>query len=278
MVKLDKRDGAVIVCLCAGLVQLGCGGSKTAESANLAVTAIDSSDSGSPARAIDLQQTFAQAVTEDSPGNQLPPPDQTKAGLATAMLRLKVQQLWDSIAFRTSDGKPIQYTALLETEFGPVTIGLRPDLAPNHVRNFVALARAGYYNGLTVDRVIEQQSDDPASPALELVECGCPAGSGEPGIGHLGYWLYPEFSETAKHELGTVGACRDDEPVSAASRFYITLAPAPAMDGNFTVFGRVVHGLDVVRTISKQPRAAGLVQPDKPVVIRKVTIQTQEVR
>ena len=68
-----------------------------------------------------------------------------------------------------------------------------------------------------------------------------------------------------------------DQPDTAACRFYITLSPAPVMDGQFTVFGRVTQGLDVVHKIVKQPRPDGGVRPLKPTAIRTVTIQTREV-
>src|SRR5207244_7503839 len=136
-------------------------------------------------------------------------------------------------------------------EDGSLTLALLPNVAPNHVRNFVALARAGYYDGLLFEHVIQQEGDGPDA-RLELVEAGCPLGTGEAGIGHLGYWLPPEFSDKVKHEEGTVGACRADDPDTAGCRFYITLSKAPVMDGNFTVFGRVTSGLDVVRRIAQR--------------------------
>jgi cyclophilin family peptidyl-prolyl cis-trans isomerase len=218
---------------------------------------------------------FTEAVSENSPEDQLPPPDQTLNGLSAGMIRLQVQKLWEQVAFTTPAGKKLAYTAVLTTDFGPVTIALRPDVAPNHVRNFVALARAGFYDGLVFERVIQQQGDGPDAN-LELVEAGCPLGTGEPGIGHLGYWLYSEVSDV-KHEPGTVGACLNGDEDTAGCRFYVTLSSAPAMDGNFTVFGKVTTGLDVIRTIAAQPRTAGSPRPDKPATIRKVTIQTRQV-
>ena len=74
----------------------------------------------------------------------------------------------------------------------------------------------------------------------------------------IGYWLKPEFSKE-EHEAGSVGACHGEEPDTAACRFYITLSKAPFLDGNFTIFGKVVQGLDVVRTIYSQ----GVIVEDK---------------
>jgi len=220
-----------------------------------------------------LHQPFDVAVSEDSPGNQQPPPDSTMAGLNTGRLRIDVQKAWDSIRF-TNNGKPISYFALVDTDSGRFKVWLRADIAPNHVRNFIALARAGYYNGLVFEHLIQQPGDETPDSNLEMIEGGCPLGTGEPGIGHLGYWLRPEFSGKLSHEPGTLGAYHDENPESAACRIYITVTKAPAMDGAFTAFGQVVEGLDVVRTISKQPKVEGTVQAVKPTLIRSVTIET----
>jgi cyclophilin family peptidyl-prolyl cis-trans isomerase len=219
--------------------------------------------------------SFAAAVTETGSEEQQPPPDRTLSGLATSKLRLEVQRRWNDIAFVSPAGKPLAYSAVLETELGPIEIALRPEIAPNHVRNFVALARAGYYNGLLFENVVSESEAN--GTKVEWIEGGCPLGTGETGIGHLGYWLKPEFRDDVKHEAGTVGACRCDQPDTAACRFYITLSPVPMMDGNFTIFGQVTHGLDVVRKISEQPRTAGATRPDRPTVIRSATIQVREV-
>jgi cyclophilin family peptidyl-prolyl cis-trans isomerase len=218
---------------------------------------------------------FAEAVSEESPEDQLPPPDQIMNGLSAGVVRMQVQRSWDQIAFTSPAGKRLAYTAVLDTDSGPVTIELRSDVAPNHVRNFVALSKAGFYDGLVFERVVVQEGEGPDSK-LELIEGGCPLGTGEPGIGHLGYWLNPEMTDQIKHEPGTVGGCLNGGEDTAGCRFYITLSSAPAMDGNFTVFGKVTTGLDVIRTISKQPRPQGAARPDKPATIRKVTIQTRE--
>lgn len=223
-----------------------------------------------------LNQSFADAVTEGSPGNQQLPPDRTMSGKPTGPLRVEVQKLWDTVKYTSASGKAIVYVATVTTDAGTFKVQMLPEIAPNHARNFICLAKAGYYDGLVFEHLIQQQGDE--NSTLELVEGGCPLGTGEPGIGHLGYWMKPEFDEAVKHELGSFGAFHDDEPTSAACRFYVALTKAPAMDGNFTVFGKVVAGLDIVRTISKTPRAAGSFAPEKPVTIRSVTIETQEVR
>jgi peptidyl-prolyl cis-trans isomerase B (cyclophilin B) len=284
-VRIAKESGMVVRRVnwgLAGLVlasgSIGCGGKPAGHPAP--TVAIPGQATEAAAASATAQEPkalpFAQAVSEISSEEQLPPPDQTFNGLSTALVRVRVQRLWDSILFTAPAGKKIVYTAEIETDFGPVTIELRSDIAPNHVRNFVALARSGYYDGLVFERVIAEPGDGPDS-ATNLVEGGCPLGTGESGIGHLGYWLHSEIGDAVKHEPGTVGACLNGDEETAGCRFYISLSNAPAMDGNFTVFGKVTTGLDAIRTISKQPRPEGSPRPDKPATIRKVTIQSREV-
>src|SRR5262245_59543097 len=159
---------------------------------------------------------------------------------------------------------------------------MRPEIAPSHVRNFIALASLQYYDGLRFDRVVKQQYEGETGQTgkLVLLEAGAPVDTAEPGSHHLGYWLKPEFNPDVKHEEGTVGACLlacEDNEETAAVRFYISLTPAPAMDGNFTVFAKVTKGLDVARKLSEQPVRGADDGPDQgrpitPLTIRKVIV------
>jgi cyclophilin family peptidyl-prolyl cis-trans isomerase len=229
-------------------------------------------------------QSFVEATRrgDDPPAECNRPPDETLTGKSVYKIYAEVQRLWDTIRFVSPAGKPIDYTATIETDFGVIEIALRPDLAPNHVRNFVALARAGYYDGLRFDRIYHEESASQPGLRLDDIEAGCPLGTGDPGNGSIGYWLKPEFSDKVSHEEGTVGACHGSEADTAACRFYITLCKAPFLDGSYTVFGKVTRGLDVARTIDQQPVIIDDNDPDahrrpeKPIVIRKVTIHTHE--
>jgi cyclophilin family peptidyl-prolyl cis-trans isomerase len=228
-----------------------------------------------------LEEPFDKAVLTEPPTDWQKLPDQTMTQKSVGKLYTEVVRLWDSIHFTTPAGKPLAYTATLDTELGPIEITLRPDVAPNHVRSFVALAQAGYYDGLVFQRIVRQKSEDRPDEHLELIEAGCPMGTGEFGYGSIGYWLKPEFSSQVTHEEGTVGAWHGEEPNTAACKFYITLCKAPFMDGNYTVFGKVTRGLEIARKISEQPVGPDPVtleedHPKKPVVIQKVTIQTTE--
>jgi cyclophilin family peptidyl-prolyl cis-trans isomerase len=231
--------------------------------------------------------TKATRGGDDPPPNSNPPPDRIVSGKSVYKVYKEVVRLWDTIRFVTPEGKRINYSATVETDMGNIEIVLRPDLAPNHVRNFVALARAGYYDELFFDRVVHEEEEiDPGKvQVLDSIEAGCPLGTGEPGSGSIGYWLKPEFAKPeakVSHEAGTLGACHNVEADTAACRFYITLCDAPFLDGNFTVFGKVTQGLDVARRISKQPLilddqdAEGSHRPEKPIKIKKVTIHTSE--
>jgi len=237
-----------------------------------------------------LSQTVATATVQEPPEGESCPPEETVTHKSVGKIYQLVAGhggkggLWDKIFFLTPDNKPISYKAILHTELGAVTIDLRPDVAPNHVRSFIALAKSGYYNGLAFDRAIRQKIEvdtgkegmQPEVHTIDYLEAGCPLGTGDPGFGSVGYWLKPEFSDNVSHEVGTVGACHGEELESGSAKFYITLTKAPWMDGNWTIFGKVTHGMDVVRKIFDKPKGEDF-RPTSPVIIRDVTV-TSNVR
>lgn len=303
------RTGTRRLALAASLGTLvGCGGKPagpdvtskaTADAPAVSVPSVATQASSSPTTQAPepltpfpndaLHVPFAKATRggDDPPAMCNRPPDATVTGKPVGKLYDEVVRSWETIRFVNSAGKALAYSATVETDLGTIEIALRPDVAPNHVRNFVALARAGYYDGLRFDRIRHEEPDMPASgAALDQVEAGCPLGSGETGSGSIGYWLKPEFDNLEKpkltHEEGTVGACRGTEADSAGCKFYVTLSKAPYLDGNYTAFGKVTTGLDVARRIHQQPGSAFENEPDgsrrplNPVVIRKVTIHVRE--
>lgn len=228
-----------------------------------------------------LHQTFADACIPYIPEDQIKPADLTLTGKSMGKLYVETLKVWEQIKFRNAQQQPIQYTATLDTEMGTIELVLYPDVAPNHVRNFIVLARIGYYDGLVFERAFHDQSDVVPDGKVEIVEGGCPIGTGQPGLGHLGYWLRPEFSKELKHEEGSVGACLGETTDTAGCRFYISLSRAPVLDGERTIFGKVTRGLDVVRRIATQPVSNTPDYPDgsrpeRPTVIRKVTITAKE--
>jgi peptidyl-prolyl cis-trans isomerase B (cyclophilin B) len=142
------------------------------------------------------------------------------------------------------DGVPVRNTghyAILDTDRGDIVVELYASEAPKTVANFEKLSRDGFYNNLTFHRV---------EPGF-VVQGGDPAGN---GTGGPGYDLPAEISPTEKHVRGTLAMARRGDQVnperkSSGSQFYICLAPAPFLDGQYTVFGGVVEGMDVVDKI-----------------------------
>jgi peptidylprolyl isomerase/peptidyl-prolyl cis-trans isomerase B (cyclophilin B) len=123
---------------------------------------------------------------------------------------------------------------------GEIRIELYPEDAPKTVESFVALARRGFYDGLTFHRIV---------PGF-VAQGGDPKGD---GTGGPGYTLKAEFNRR-KHVRGTVAMARSQHPDSAGSQFYVCFAPAPHLDGQYTVFGQVVQGLDVVDGLQRGDR------------------------
>ncbi len=263
-----------------GLLAAGCdSGAKLGQADSSDATKNQTAGTGYVGAAIvdpRFTQSFAEATRADPPADFQRPPDLTLTGKSVGKLYSDLVALWPTIQLTTPDGKLIPYVATMETEVGTVEIALRPDLAPNHVRNFIALSMLGYYDGLVFERTVHAKPVDHPEQEVEVLEGGCPLGTGDIGIGSLGYWLKPEYSQET-HDVGTVGAPRGADPDSACCRFYMTLSKAPFLDGNFTIFGKVTTGLDVakrifslpVRNDNEYPEGD---RPEKPVVIRKVTI------
>ncbi len=238
--------------------------------------------------AVPTLKPFRDAVVQDVPDGENRPPDKTVVGQSVGRLYEKVAGqvgepgLFDQVKFTDVRGRKIRYIAIVKTELGDVHIDLLGDSAPNHVRNFVALARAGYFNGLPFHRSVRQQLDGKFDA---YVETGCPLGTGEPGYGSIGYWLRPEIAEDQIHEEGTVGAwhgsakrgAKDESLVdldNAACKFYITLTKSAWRDQTYTIFGKVVQGLEVVRTINERPNQVDPSdRPRQPVLIREVLIE-----
>ncbi len=137
------------------------------------------------------------------------------------------------------------YTATITTPRGDIVIKLRPDLAPQTVNSFVFLAREGYYNGLTWHRVI----------ADFMAQGGDPTGT---GAGGPGYTVPAEFSDVSFDRPGILAMARPGNDINGnGSQFFITTAPATYLDGQYTVFGEVVSGQEIVDGIPlRDPMAA----------------------
>jgi len=141
---------------------------------------------------------------------------------------------------------------LMQLEDGTVDIELRPDLAPAHVARILTLTREGFYDGVVFHRVI---------PGF-MAQTGDPTGTGAGGSDLPD--LKAEFTD-APFERGTLGMARGSSPDSANSQFFITFEPAPHLNGQYTVFGQVVSGMDHVDAIKKGSAAENgrVADPDR---------------
>lgn len=155
--------------------------------------------------------------------------------------------------------------AEIHTRKGVITVKFLPDLAPNHVRNFIDLSEQGYYNGTRFHRVIPGfmiQGGDPNTKTDNQMNWG---------TGGSGKNLKAEFS-SRHHSRGILSMARSQDPDSASSQFFITVADAASLDNQYTVFGEVLTGMDVADQIVNAPRNARDV-PAEPVAIERIVVR-----
>ena len=143
--------------------------------------------------------------------------------------------------------KMSEQQAVIHTKLGDITLKFFPDVAPNHVNNFIELAKKGFYNGTIFHRVVPKfviQGGDPNSKNPDRSKYG---------TGGPGYTVKAEFSKKP-HKRGTLSMARSAHPDSAGSQFFICVADAPFLDGKYTAFGEVVKGMEVADKIVSLPR------------------------
>ena len=146
--------------------------------------------------------------------------------------------------------------AIIKTDMGDIVIEFYSEKAPLHTQNFIKLANEGFYDNLTFHRII---------PGF-MIQGGDPSGD---GTGGPGYTVPAEITDLT-HKRGTVAAARRaDNPNSSGSQFYICLAPQPHLDGQYSVFGEVVSGMDVVDKIAAV-QTGKMDKPLQPVIMKKV--------
>ena len=162
-------------------------------------------------------------------------------------------------------------TFKITMENGGVMEGeLYPDIAPQSVYNFIDLANHNYYDGLIFHRVI---------PGF-MIQGGCPNGN---GMGGPGYEINGEFAGNGFrqndliHETGVLSMARTMAPNSAGSQFFIMVAPAPHLDGQYAAFGKITEGQEVAIDISRVQRSMMNDKPKQPVVMATVRVDTQGV-
>jgi cyclophilin family peptidyl-prolyl cis-trans isomerase len=143
--------------------------------------------------------------------------------------------------------KMAETRAIIETKFGEIELKFFPETAPGHVNNLIELAKKGFYDGTTFHRIIPGfmiQGGDPNSKN--------PDKSGH-GMGGPGYTIKAEFNDKP-HKKGTLSMARSGHPDSAGSQFFICVADAAFLNGQYTVFGEVISGIEVADKIVNQPR------------------------
>jgi peptidyl-prolyl cis-trans isomerase B (cyclophilin B) len=149
--------------------------------------------------------------------------------------------------FKDATVDQMRKDVLLRTSLGDITLEMNPDLAPEHVRNFLKLVESGWYDHTAFHRIVpgfviqgglgETRADNKPHPADKWV-----------------HKLKGEFSPTALHIRGVLSMARASDPDSAETSFFIVLGPAPHLDGKYTIFGKVVDGFDTLELIEKAPR------------------------
>ena len=143
--------------------------------------------------------------------------------------------------------KMTETSAVIEAKLGNIELRLFPDVAPNHVQNFIDLAKKGFYDGTTFHRVIPGfmiQGGDPNTKNPDR---------SKHGLGGPGHMVKAEFNKKL-HKRGTLSMARSQDPDSAGSQFFICVADAPSLNGKYTVFGEVTSGMDVADKIVSQAR------------------------
>ena len=143
-------------------------------------------------------------------------------------------------------------TLIMETSKGKVVIALRPDLAPKHVERIKTLAREGFYDGIVFHRVIDGF----------MAQGGCPQGT---GTGSSKYPNLPAEFSAEPHVRGVCSMARSQNPNSANSQFFICFADARFLDKQYTVWGKVIEGME---NVDKIKRGEPVVNPDKIVSLK----------
>jgi peptidyl-prolyl cis-trans isomerase B (cyclophilin B) len=169
--------------------------------------------------------------------------------------------------FATARGPKKGEIAVIETNLGTITLKFLPDKAPGHVKNFITLAKKGFYNGTKFHRVI---------PGF-MIQGGDPNSKKGPratmGTGGPGYTIKAEFNDTS-HVRGVLSMARSQDPNSAGSQFFICVADAKFLDGQYTAFGKVTKGMEVVDKIVNLKRDSADNPLDaNPAIIKKITIK-----
>jgi peptidyl-prolyl cis-trans isomerase B (cyclophilin B) len=157
----------------------------------------------------------------------------------------------------------------IEMEYGEIiNAELYPDIAPNTVNNIISLIKKGFYDGISFHRII---------PGF-MIQGGCPLGT---GTGGPGYCIKGEFTTNGwvndlNHDRGVLSMARTAIPDSAGSQFFIMVAKAPHLDGNYASFGKVITGMETVDKIANSKKDS-FDKPLQPQIIKSITVDTFDV-
>lgn len=153
--------------------------------------------------------------------------------------------------------------AVIKTNMGTIELELLPKDAPKAVENFTKLANKGYYDGVTFHRVIDNF----------MIQGGDPTGTGRGGESIWGKPFKDEISPDLKFDKAGILAMANAGPNTNGSQFFITLASTPWLDGHYTIFGKVIKGMDVVQAIGKVKTSKQNDKPIKDVIMEKVKVE-----
>lgn len=161
--------------------------------------------------------------------------------------------------------------AVIETTEGTMVAEFWPDVAPKTVENFKKLARDGFYNGTSFHRIVKGFMIQGGDPLTKDPNAADRYGTGDPG-----YKIAAEFN-ARQHVRGVLSMARSSDPNSAGSQFFIVLAPQPALDGQYTTFGRLTRGDDILErigntSVTPHPASGEPSVPQKRVEIKSLKI------
>src|SRR5215813_5994829 len=188
--------------------------------------------------------------------------------LPTVLLLLTILSLASSSCGRKTVDDEV---GVLETNYGRIVIEFLPKFAPKHVENFKSLAREGFYDGTKFHRIVRDKNKPIA------IQGGDPNTiNGEPSIwgqGQRGQKTVPAEFSKLKHVRGIVSAARRSDDInSATSQFFICVAPQPTFDNQYSIFGRVIEGMNVVDSIALAPTEPKSERPIDPVVVNRAYV------
>lgn len=168
--------------------------------------------------------------------------------------------------FKEATVDEMRKEVILHTTHGDITVALEPELAPEHVRNFLKLVQTGWYDHTPFHRIVPNF----------VIQGGMGSGRAGNKVHYADKWvrtLKGEFSQTRKHMRGVLSMARADDPNSALTSFFIVLAPAANLDGKYSIFGKVVDGFETLDRIEKVPRGADGQTPAERVELIEAAIK-----